>query len=145
MVRKRKRQVAIDPCLGFYCNIDSLAASESPDVISENACNEDATDHPGWTPLQELPSISKHKLNHCTETTHEPSDLSSEPELLTVEAFLRRNVLERERIHVRKYGRKYRNRRTIQSDDEYNDDDRPRSPETSGQVKERQDHFSHTE
>ncbi|KAG5352899.1 hypothetical protein C0989_012289 [Termitomyces sp. Mn162] len=140
MMRKRKRQVAIDPCLGFYCNIGSIAASVSSTIIAKND-TEITTDYPPWTPLpQDLPS--KNELDHCNKTTPETSDLSSEPEPLTVEAFLRRNVREQGRIHVRKYGRKYRNRRIIQSDDECNEDDCSRSPETSGEVKDRKALFA---
>ncbi|KAG5729616.1 hypothetical protein E4T56_gene20559, partial [Termitomyces sp. T112] len=90
MMRKRKRQVAIDPCLGFYCNIGSIAASVSSTIIAKND-TEITTDYPPWTPLpQDLPS--KNELDHCNKTTPETSDLSSEPEPLTVEAFLRRNT-----------------------------------------------------
>ncbi|KAG6862563.1 hypothetical protein C0995_000111 [Termitomyces sp. Mi166 len=129
IMRKRKRQAAVDPCLGFYRNISPLAASPSSAVIAN--VDNDATDHPGWTPLPQDPPLTN-QLDH-TKATPEPSDLSSEPEPLTVEAFLRKNALGRGRIHVQKYGRKYRNRRIIQSDDECGEDERPQSCKPSRQ------------
>ncbi|KAG6879552.1 hypothetical protein C0992_001557 [Termitomyces sp. T32_za158] len=140
ITRKRKRPVAIDPCLGFYCNISSLYKSQSPTAIATNVHDEDsdAADLPGWTTLPQDPSSppSKPNLGHETNTS-EPSDISSEPEPLTIETFLRRSALEQKRIHVRKYGRKRRNRRIIQSDDEDAEDDRP----VEQQLDDRQEHL----
>ncbi|KAG6909066.1 hypothetical protein DXG01_002219 [Tephrocybe rancida] len=146
VTRKRKRQTAIDPCLGFYTAPTTVSASllsvlEHPDL--EDAAT--ATTHlSGWT-------VSPNS-NETTHVTSPHSPLSPDSDPLTVEAFLKSNT---RRIHVQKYGRKYRNRRVVESNsspspsgsdcvDQLDNDDRPRSSKIMGRLLDGPEHCGPT-
>ncbi|KAG6813406.1 hypothetical protein H0H92_011384 [Tricholoma furcatifolium] len=105
IIRKRKRRHAIDPCLGFYGASFTPQPVLSNQEASDDSKTSDTSETPAWTVLEAGDDLSS------PDVTSPQLCLSSE-DAITVEEFLRRNA---RRVHLRRYGRRYKDRRIIRS------------------------------